>query len=448
MMMIIHAPSLWNEEYPLRFPGKRKTKHYFPVSEETRTPLERDFSSKDVYVVGIDQLIVDIEVHVEDDYLANMGFIKGESQIADSAIVEKIYQEVKSKGQIVGEFAGGCTGNTLHNYAVLSDDTCVALGAINKNITVGDYAYKYICTTNSHVDLTHLKPCDGPMARAICLITPDKERTFVIGKGIMNELSEDYISEDLIKGASSLLISSYLFRSQNAPMFKATMKAVKFANEAKVPVVLSLGTGMVVQDIKDFLLKFIEESVSIVAGNEQEIEHLVGTNDPLLALEKTLEICDMTLLTVGKSGLYVGAHCDKEHLRQTKDHIHSKSIPQYNLYEYSRAMLKVECKEPVKVYTHINPFMGGPGKIENTNGAGDAALSAVLHDISANDYHRLKVPNGPKHADARFLTYSSIHQVAKYANRASFEVLNQNSPRLAKGLPEKEDSLDEGYWEM
>ena len=28
--------------------------------------------------------------------------------------------------------------------------------------------------------------------------------------------------------------------------------------------------------------------------------------------------------------------------------------------------------------------MGGPEKIMNTNGAGDAALSALLHDITAN----------------------------------------------------------------
>ena len=89
--------------------------------------------------------------------------------------------------------------------------------------------------------------------------------------------------------------------------------------------------------------------------------------------------------------------------------------------------------------------MGGPNMIKNTNGAGDAALAALLHDISANLYHRHRVPNSPKHA-ASFLTYSSISQISKYANRVSFEVLSQNSPRLSKGLPEREDSLEEAYW--
>lgn len=432
----------------MKFPGKRKTKHYFPVSEESRTPLERNLvQRKRIYVTGIDQLIVDIEAHVDDEYLANYNLVKGESQIADSQIVENIYLELKSKKAIVGEFAGGSTGNTLHNYAVLSDDDCVALGAINKSIQVGDYAYKYICTTNSHVDLSYLKPCDGPMARAMCLITPDKERTFVIGKGIMNELSEDYIPEEVITQSSALLISTYLLRDHSSPIFKATHKAVKLAKESGVPVVLSLGTAGIVKGQVEFLKDFLENFVTILAGNEEEVAVLTGERDPLLACDKLLEKVDLALVTVGKSGLYLGAYCDESDLRPTKDSLHSKAIPNYNQFEYSRAMVRRKCSNPVKIYTHINPFMGGPGKIENTNGAGDAALSAVLHDLAANRYHKLLVPNSPKH-QGEFLTYSSVHQVAKYANRASFEVLNQNSPRLSKGLPEKEDSLEESYWDL
>ena len=134
----------------MKFPGKRKTKHYFPVSEESRTPLERNLVERGkVYVVGVDQLIVDIEAHVDEDYLRSYQLRKGESQIAPCETVEEIYQELKNRGVIVGEYAGGSIGNTLHNYAVLADDDCVALGAINRDIRVGDYAYKYICTTNS-----------------------------------------------------------------------------------------------------------------------------------------------------------------------------------------------------------------------------------------------------------------------------------------------------------
>lgn len=77
----------------------------------------------------------------------------------------------------------------------------------------------------------------------------------------------------------------------------------------------------------------------------------------------------------------------------------------------------------------------------NTNGAGDGALAALLHDITANSYHRSNVPNSSKHKFAR-LTYSSLAQVCKYANRVSYQVLNQHSPRLTRGLPEREDGTE------
>ena len=76
----------------------------------------------------------------------------------------------------------------------------------------------------------------------------------------------------------------------------------------------------------------------------------------------------------------------------------------------------------------------------------DAALAALLHDMSANRYHAARVPNSAKHVRP-FLTYSSMSQVCRYANRVSYEVLAQSAPRLTRALPEREDGLDEeAYW--
>ncbi|MGZ3787235.1 MAG: inosine/guanosine kinase [Bacteriovorax sp.] len=431
----------------MKFPGKRKTKHYFPVSESGRIPFDLDFSERgSVYLVGIDQLIVDIEANVSNEFLERFEIKKGESAVLSDKIVEEIYRELKTSGSIIGEYAGGAIGNTLHNYSVLSDSRSVALGAISKNISVGDYAFKYICTTNSFVDFSYLKPVEGPMGRALCLLTPDKERSFAIGKGIMNELSPDFVPEELIKGASVLLVSAYSLRDENSSMYHSNLAACEYAKKHNVPVVLSLGTSSLISSRRDFFKQFIKDYVTICAMNEEEAHALVGEKDALLACEKILDLCDLVLLTVGPRGLYLAAHVDDQYKRETKDLIHSKSIAEYNKYEYSRAMMKQDCKNPIKFYTHINPYMGGPGVIKNTNGAGDAALSAVLHDIASNAYHRQVTPNSPKHV-ARFLTYSSIHQVSKYCNRASFEVLKQNSPRLIKGLPAREESLEDAYWD-
>ena len=185
--------------------------------------------------------------------------------------------------------------------------------------------------------------------------------------------------------------------------------------------------------------------MTALAMNAEEAVALTRIEDPLLASEYLLDLVDLALVTVGNKGLYLSGHTDEDIKRPTEEPLVTKSIVNYNAFEYSRAMRRRDCSNPIKIYTHISPYNGGPLTIKNTNGAGDAALSTLLHDISANSHHRLEIPNSPKH-DKQYLTYSSISQISKYANRVSFEVLNQNSPRLYKGLPEREEVLDEGYW--
>lgn len=430
----------------MKFPGRRKTKHYFPVTEKGRIALaEPDNLPDDVYIVGIDQLLVDIEIEITDEFLKAHDFTKGESFIIDDELCEKIYNECKEKKLIRGEFPGGAVGNTLHNYSILSEAPCYTLGCINKNIVVGDYAFRYLSKTSGLVDMTYLVSADKAMGRALCFITPDSERTFAISKGCMNEYYAKDIPSDLIRNASALLVSAYTLRSQDEPIYAATVKACELAKENNVPVVMSLGTAALVKDQKDYLLSFAKDYVSTLAMNIDEAYALTGVEDALLAAEKLLDIVDMALITVGKKGLYLGAYTEESAKRETEEPYVTKSIVNYNQYEYSRAMRKASCDTPIKIYTHIAPYNGGPLSIKNTNGAGDAALSAVLHDISANLHHQLLVPNSPKHK-LQYLTYSSISQISKYANRVSFEVLSQNSPRLYKGLPQREAVLDEGYW--
>lgn len=432
----------------MKFPGRRNTKHYFPITEKDRSTLllEQDIARQsDVYVVGIDQLLVDIEIEVTDEFLLENNFAKGQSFLIDDNLADSIYYKYKELGKITGEYPGGAIGNTLHNYSVLSDVSSFALGSIKRQIEVGDYAFKYLAKTSGLVDLTHLQPSEKPMGRALCFITPDLERTFAISKGCMNDLKAESIPVDTVANSSALLISAYTLRSIEEPIYEATVKACKVAIENDVPVVMSLGTSDLVKERVDFLKDFITQYVSVVAMNQEESFAITKIEDPLLSAEQILEICDLALVTVGKKGLYLAGYSDEEFKRSTKEPLVTKSIVNYNEFEYSRAMRKKDCKNPRKIYTHINPFKGGPTTIKNTNGAGDAALSALLHDISANCYHKEVIPNSPKH-DTRYLTYSSISQISKYANRVSFEVLNQNSPRLLKGLPEKEASLEEGYW--
>jgi inosine kinase len=449
-------PTLYSSPPPdegasVRFPGRRKHKHYFPVRD--RDPLLRhagvETPEAKVHVVGIDQTLVDIDARVDEDLLARYALPKGDSTIIASDRAAALYDELLDNRLIVSEFAGGTVGNTLHNYSLLADGASILIGVMSDVIRVGTSGYRYISNTSSRVNVEHLQPVDGPIGRCFALVTPDGERTFAISAGKMNALRPESVPESVFEDAAALLISAYLMRADgDEPMPKATLRAVELAKAQRVPVVLTLGTRFIIAERPEFWRSFIAEHVDIIAMNEEEGGALTGSDDPLIACDRALEWADLVLCTAGATGLYMAGWTDDAVKRATRYTLLPGAIAEFNRFEFSRPMRKVDCTTPLKVFAHIAPYQGGPARITSANGAGDAALSALLHDISANRYHRRRVPGSAKHI-REFLTYSSMSQVCRYANRVSYEVLCQSSPRLTRGLPEREEGLDdEAYWAM
>lgn len=431
----------------MKFPGRRKLKHYFPVSSpKPALPSFEVRPEKDTYVVGLDQTIVDVIANVSDEFLQKYGIGKGLSNLVEHGKADLIYQELVANQAISDHFAGGTIGNTIHNYSVLADDKSVLLGVMSANIKLGSPAYHYVCHTSSKVDMNHLQGVDGDIGRGITMITPDGERTFVIDPGAMDALDEAHIPADIIANAAAIVLSAYPLRAKGQPIQRAMYRMLELAKQHDVPVVMSLGTTHLVEDHRELILATIRDYVDMVAMNELEAKALTGFADPLLAAEATLELTDMVLVTAGPEGLYLCGYTEDAGKRTTSNPIKSGTLADYNQFEFSRPMQKRHCKEPLKVYSHIDPYMGGPERIKNTNGAGDGALAAILHDIAANHYHRNALPLSGKHEQS-CLAYSSFAQICKYANRVSYAILNQSAPRLSRGLPEKEDSLEEAYWE-
>lgn len=438
----------------MRFPGRRKHKHYFPVHE--RDPLFHhagvsgvDGPQSKVHVVGVDQTLVDIDARVSEELLARYDLPKGDSTVIPAERAARLYDELFANRQIVSEFAGGTVGNTLHNFTLLADDASILLGVMSDPIRVGTSGYRYLSNTSSRVSLDHLQPVDGPIGRCFALVTPDGERTFAISAGRMNDLRPESVPPSIFPDAAALVISAYLMRADaGEPMPEATLRAVTLAKEHGVPVVLTLGTRFIIAERPEFWRAFIEEHVDVLAMNEEEGEALTGSSDPLVACDRALQWADLVLCTAGPIGLYMAGFTDDEVKRATRYPLLPGAIPEFNRFEFSRPMRRSLCTNAIKVFAHIAPYHGGPERITSANGAGDGALSALLHDMSANRYHRARVPRSAKHA-RDFLTYSSMSQVCRYANRVSYEVLVQSSPRLTRGLPEREEGLsDEAYWAL
>lgn len=289
----------------MKFPGKRKSKHYFPVN--ARDPLlqqiQPENESSVSWVVGIDQTLVDIEAKVDEAFIVRYGLSAGHSLVIEDDVAEALYQELVRNNLITHQFAGGTIGNTMHNYSVLADDRSVLLGVMCSNIEIGGYAYRYLCNTSSRTDLNYLQGVDGAIGRCFTLIGDSGERTFAISPGHMNKLRPESIPEAVIAGASALVLTSYLVRCKpGEPMPDATMKAIEYAKKHDVPVVLTLGTKYVIADNPAWWQEFLQEHVSILAMNEEEGEALTGFADPLSAANKALDWVDLVLCTAGPAG--------------------------------------------------------------------------------------------------------------------------------------------------
>jgi inosine kinase len=414
----------------VRFPGQRIAKHYFPVTGKAGRVEPDEGVSAGWKLVGLDQVLVDMEVRTPEGFAEEMGIVRGESvQLAEPEF-QRLVDEIDRRGFRCRYAAGGTVANTLNNYVHLSGERAVLLGAIQGAISPHDPAFHYVAQTPPAVDLTHLRAVDGLVGTAVTFIFPDGERSFAVAPGVSNELSSEDVPSQVVRSAGAVLTTLYTLIDPAWPIAAATRRLMTLANEADVPVAFGLGTAGLVRRMRDEVRGLLREHVTIAAMNVREAEALTGHADPLLACQEILDWVDLVIVTQGPEGMTIGGYCDEGCRRQTRQPVRSKAIPEYNRWEYSRLMRRRDCGSPTRIYTHIHPYHGGPDRLANCSGAGDAALAAVLHDIAANRYHRATVPESEKHADGPFLSYSSLSRNAQYGNRAAYEVLKGNSPRL------------------
>jgi inosine kinase len=417
----------------MRFPGQRIARHYFPVSaRQTLVAREPGRAGDGWYLLGLDQVLVDVEVHTPASFVRDLGLAVGESiPIHDHEQFSSLMAAIERHGFLCRYAPGGTVANTLNNFAQLSAEPAVLLGAIQASIRPGEPAFHFVAQTHRAVSLEHLVPREGSVGTALTFITPDGDRSFAVWAGVSNDYPARELPEEVVRRATAVLASLYPLGDEGWPICAANLRLMELAREAGVPVAFGLGTAQLVHRLRPRVQQVLEELVTIAAMNSREAEALTGQEDVLLACQQALEWVDVVIVTQGSEGMTIGGYVDRAYRRQTRQPFRSKSIAQYNRYEYSRLMRREDCEDPIRIYTHIHPYQGGPARLANTSGAGDAALAAVLHDVAANRYHRTRVPDSAKHpAGMPFLTYSSLSRNAQYGNRVAYEVLKGASPRL------------------
>ena len=244
-------------------------------------------------VLGMGNAVLDILVETSDSYLQKNNLSKGSMVLVEQEESDKIVNDVTP----TKKDSGGSVANSMVGISVLGGSASFC-GKV-KNDELGQDFEKRMQITGTQFLCT--KSDSGlPTARCLVLVTPDGERTMQTFLGASTTLSESDIEEDFFNDVKFLFVEGYLWSSQSAQ--NAIRKAVELSKRKDIKVVFSLSDpGLTKMYANDFS-SFIDKSVDILIGNENEFYEIFQSTDTDSLSKQILKMVDIGFMTQGKNG--------------------------------------------------------------------------------------------------------------------------------------------------
>ena len=244
-------------------------------------------------LVGIGNALVDVLARVDDRFLSDHSLQKGAMMLVDANRSAQLYQLMPSTDKV----SGGSCGNTMFGFASLGGRGAY-VGKV-KDDELGRVFRKDMAAIGIH--FTTPTAVEGPSTGScLVLITPDAQRTMCTNLGAAINLSPSDIDKEVIQSAKVIYLEGYLFDPPDAQL--AFVKAADIAHEGGQKVSITLSDAFCVDRHRDSFLKFIQEHVDILFGNEEEIKSLYEVTDFNAALQSVRGQCEIVCLTKGAYG--------------------------------------------------------------------------------------------------------------------------------------------------
>tara|TARA_R110002096_G_scaffold266710_1_gene460300 strand:- start:94091 stop:95077 length:987 start_codon:yes stop_codon:yes gene_type:complete len=260
-------------------------------------------------VLGIGNAIVDILIHVDDEFLKSENLIKGSMQLVSEEEAAALYAKL---GQCI-ECSGGSAANTIAGLASMGTRTSY-IGKIRDD-QLGTVFRHDINAMGTNFATS--SSADGPAtAHCLVLVTPDAERTMCTYLGACVNLTEADIDEEMVRASNISYLEGYLWDPE--PAKSAFRKAIKIAHDEGNKVSLSLSDPFCVDRHHEEFLKLVKDGVDILFANEDEIKMLYGTDDLQDAARRVQQDCDMAAITCGAGGCIVTSKDEIGHVQGRK----------------------------------------------------------------------------------------------------------------------------------
>lgn len=245
-------------------------------------------------ILGLGAPFVDQILYVDEKFLQQVPGSKGGMVAVDYPQLKSL---IKKSGIEPIPIPGGSCANTMRGLAQLGN-ACAFTGKIGR-----DPMGKKFVESLLRVGITpKLVLTSTPTGQALCIITPDGERTMRSFLGSGKEMSPKDLHPSTFSGAKLVHIEGYTLLNEGL-----TKQAMELAKAAGAKVSLDLGSFEVVSQFKETLIELIAQYVDVLFGNQNEIQTLTQL-PPQKACQLLSDICETVVVLLGGEGCLVGNH--------------------------------------------------------------------------------------------------------------------------------------------
>lgn len=251
------------------------------------------------HIYGLGAALVDTEVEVTDQFLAQSGIEKGLMTLVDEARQRELMQLLQD--HLVGSkrASGGSACNSIIAASYFGAKvfySCKVADDDNGRFFHHDTRAAGVATRMDALP-------EGTTGKCLVMITPDAERTMNTFLGISASLSTADLDLDALKASEYLYLEGYLVTSETGR--HAAIQAREHAQANGVKTALSLSDPGMVQYFRDGLQAMIGERVNLLFCNRDEALHWAQSDNIEHAVEALKQVADTFAITLGKDGSLV-----------------------------------------------------------------------------------------------------------------------------------------------
>ncbi|MHA1532326.1 MAG: carbohydrate kinase family protein [Candidatus Heimdallarchaeota archaeon] len=253
-------------------------------------------------ILGFGQVLWDLSVFVDYHFIKELDIEVGGHRIVDLETINEILIKLKDQKKEIIKNSGGSCANVMSNMAKLGSQTAFC----GKH---GDDAdgWKYMNILSNEGVKTHsIVDKENSTGQLLSLITPDKDRTFIVYRGASEVLLPNLVDKELLHMSDVVHVEGYLIINSDEALWKIFEEANK--------VTFDLAAYAIIENTRPVLQKMMKKHPPLILfSNLSEGQAFTQKENPEDILDAMLEFSENTVLTLGEKGVMIKKTNGEQH---------------------------------------------------------------------------------------------------------------------------------------